>query len=163
MTTLYTLGLLLHIIGITLIAGGFIGSAVAERLLWQQLNQSQVATSAMLLPLLKNYPSVIRIGSLLMLVSGLLMLWGVNWLYWGQLWLTLKLILYVLLTLNGALIAGPTQQRLVSLLGSENQSTDSPASLQLAVAPIRQRMNLFLLTEGGMLMLVYVLAIFKPV
>jgi hypothetical protein len=164
----YSLGLLLHIVGLFLIAGGSVGSLVVERLLWQHVGQGKIGLASGLLPLLRQLPVVIQIGSFSMPLSGLLMLQQVQWSYWGQLWLTGKLMLYVLLVLNGILVAKPAGERLAQTLSGMTAPLlaglkDAPAPPDAALPAIRQRMLVFTLTQFGMLLLLLVLSTFKPV
>src|SRR6476620_1196887 len=110
---IFHIGLLFHIIGIFLLAGGSIGNLVVEKLFWHYLNKFS-EKSKTLSVLLSRFPPIILTGSMLMLASGLLMLYGVNWTFWGQTWLTIKLCLYAMLLLNGILIAKPTFKKIVA-------------------------------------------------
>ncbi len=163
MASLHIFALFLHIIGITLIAGGFVGSIIAERLLWDYLKHEQSGLAAVIAPLLRRFPPVIQVGTVLMLISGLLLLWSNQWAYWGQLWFTAKLILYVLLILNGALVATPVSEKLIVLLIKPESRTEFSLSLRAALPAIRQRMYLFLLTQTAMLLVVYLLSVYKPI
>ena len=74
---IFQIGLLFHIIGIFLIAGGSIGNLVVEKLFWNYLaNFSE--KSRTLAILLGRFPAIILTGSMLMLASGILMLYGVE-------------------------------------------------------------------------------------
>src|SRR6476620_1168101 len=99
---IFHIGLLFHIIGIFLIAGGSIGHLVVEKLFWHYIGQfsEQLTTLSVLL---SRVPKIILAGSMLMLASGLLMLYRVNWTFWGQTWLTIQLCLYSVLLFNGLL------------------------------------------------------------
>lgn len=115
MNHLFSIGLFLHIIGITLIAGGAIGGLVLETHIWKVIHQSPEKV-VVLGPLMPKFPVVIQIGTLLMLISGLMMLDAVGWVMAGQWWFIIKMIFVVGLVLNGMLIAKPTGARLRMLV-----------------------------------------------
>ena len=120
---IFQIGLLFHIIGIFLIAGGTVGNLVVEKLFWNYISQTS-DKSKTLAVLLSRFPSIILTGSMLMLASGLLMLYSVNWTFWGQTWLTIKLCLYAVLLFNGILIAKPTFKKIVA----EAQSAEAQSA-----------------------------------
>lgn len=168
-TFFYSLGLFLHMVGLFFIAGGALGAIVAERLLWQQVHRHKLSLATALLPLLRQFPVVIQAGSLLMLLSGLLMLQQVEWSYWGQFWLMGKLVLYVLLLLNGLLVAKPLGGQVAKTLMQQSAtvemagSKDDLNSIADGLPRLRRRMYLFTATQIGMLLLLFVLSTFKPV
>src|SRR5438874_2151811 len=80
---IFKIGLLFHIIGIILIAGGAIGNLVVEKLFWKSLNQPALKFQTLAV-VLARFPKIILTGSMLMLASGVLMLYGINWEFIGQ-------------------------------------------------------------------------------
>lgn len=150
---IFKVGLLLHIIGIFLIAGGAIGNLVVEKLFWSHVSHSP-GKSQMLTILLSRFPAIILPGSMLMLASGLLMLYGVHWTFWGQRWLTIKLCLYVVLLLNGLLIAKPTVKKIVA-------EAQSPQPQTRVLLDLKKRITRFHIIQFSILFVLIAVVIFK--
>ncbi|GHN02146.1 hypothetical protein WSM22_36350 [Cytophagales bacterium WSM2-2] len=98
---IHQIGLFIHILGIFLIAGGNVGSFVAERQLWKNMAEPEGAKR--ILPMLLIFPPIIIVGALLMLLSGLIMLYSVDWGFAGQSWFAVKIVIFITLVLNGRL------------------------------------------------------------
>jgi len=150
---IFHIGLLFHIIGIFLIAGGSIGNLVVEKLFWHYIGQVS-EKSKTLSVLLSRFPKIILAGSMLMLASGLLMLYSVNWTFWGQTWLTIKLCLYSVLLFNGLLIAGPTLAKIVS-------EVQSPQFQMQALLDLKKKMTRFHIIQFSVFLLLLIVVIFK--
>lgn len=153
---LFSFGLFIHIIGITCIAGGSIGGLILENHIWKQIRKSPEGVKV-LGPLMSKYPVIIQVGTLLMLISGLMMLAAIGWVVAGQWWFVIKMIFVVALVLNGILIARPNGkklQKLVSLL-----MKGQPVQNELKM--VKKIMTLFHVSEMAMLLIVYLLAIFR--
>ena len=150
---IFHIGLLFHIIGIFLIAGGSIGNLVVEKLFWHYIGQFS-EKSKTLSVLLSRFPKIILAGSMLMLASGLLMLYSVNWTFWGQTWLTIKLCLYSVLLFNGLLIARPTLAKIVS-------EVQSPQFQMQALLDLKKKMTRFHIIQFSVFLLLLIVVIFK--
>jgi hypothetical protein len=151
---IFKTGLFFHIAGIFLIAGGLVGGALTERLFWKYVQQASEKAKP-IVPLLLLFPRVIISGAVIMLISGLLMLYSVHWIFWGQSWLTLKLIFFILLVLNGRLVGKPLFGKIAAAVQSATSNTDTLVSL-------KKRLNSFHLIQYCMLHIVVALAIFGP-
>jgi hypothetical protein len=166
------LGLLLHIIGIVTLSSGAVGGVIVNRMLWAAVQRAPEQAKA-LARVNVNFGWSARIGSGIMLLSGLVLLAASNWVYWGQFWLWIKLGLFVLLLVNGALVAEPAEKKLDSLL-EQSAATSSPVrtgggnvalaentGVEAGLAAVRQRLNFFHISENIMFLLVLVLGVFK--
>jgi len=150
---IFQTGLLFHIIGIFLIAGGSIGNLVVEKLFWHYLAQFSEKSKTLAI-LLSRFPKVILTGSMLMLASGILMLYSVQWSFWGQTWLTIKLCLYAVLLFNGIFIAKPTIAKIVAEVNS--------LELHLkTLNMLKKKMLRFHIIQYSILLLLIVVVIFK--
>lgn len=156
MTYLLSTGIFIHIIGITLIAGGSIGGLVLETHIWKVIHQSPEKVSV-LGPLMPKFPVVIQIGTLLMFISGFMMLAALGWTVAGQWWFIIKMALVVALILNGILIAKPTGKRLLILVPQLIHGE----AVQMELKMVRRKMILFHISELAMLALVYLLGVFQ--
>jgi hypothetical protein len=156
MNYLFSLGLLIHIIGITCIAGGSVGGLVLETQIWKHMKNAPEKVRV-LGPLMSKYPVIIQTGTLLMLASGLVMLGALGWNVAEQGWFIVKMVFVVALVLNGVLVARPNGlklRRLVPLLiKGENVNSE--------LFRIKRTMILFHVSELSMLLIVYLLAVFR--
>lgn len=150
---IFQIGLLFHIIGIFLIAGGSVGTVITESLFWKNIKQGSDKSKG-LAPLLLRFPPILIAGAMLLLVSGLLMLYGLNWAYLGQTWLTIKLSLFVLIVLNGRLIGNPVFKKI-----AEEAQSPQPSLKKLLV--LKNKIRRFHITQFSMLFTVIALVIFK--
>jgi len=153
---LFSIGLFIHIIGITFIAGGSLGGLVLENQIWKSLPTSPEKVRV-LGPLMPKYPVIIQAGTLLMLVSGLVMLGALGWSIASQGWFIAKMLLVVALVLNGLLVAKPNGIKLRALI--PRLMKGEPVTLE--IAKVKRTMTLFHLSEMTMLLLVYLLAVFR--
>lgn len=156
MNHLFSIGLFIHIIGITLIAGGSIGGLIMETHLWKLIRQSPENVSVMG-PLMSKYPLIIQVGTLLMLISGLMMLRALGWIIASEGWFIIKMILVVALVLNGILVAKPNGKKIRVLIPQLIQGKPVHVELQL----VRRKMIAFHISEMTMLVIVYLLAVFR--
>lgn len=156
MAYLFPTALFIHIIGITCIAGGSIGGLFLEKHIWKNVRESPEKVHV-LGPLMSQYPVIIQIGTVLMLISGLMMLDALGWVVAGQWWFIIKMILVVALVLNGMLIAKPNgaklQMLVPRLINGEN--------VKVEIAKVKKNMTWFHITELSMLVIVYLLAVFR--
>jgi hypothetical protein len=156
MNQLFSIGLFIHIIGITCIAGGAVGGLVLENQIWKHVHQSPEKVSV-LAPLMSKYPAIIQAGTLLMLLSGFLMLKALSWAVVGQWWFIIKMALVVALVLNGLLVARPNGNKLRVLAGQ--LVNGQPVETQLKT--VRKKMIIFHISEMTFLIVVYLLAVFQ--
>ena len=99
----YKIGLLLHMFGLSLIAGGFLGGYIVEKRFWK-LVEINISHAGSVLPIMKTLPVIIQLGVLIQVISGTLLLQSPSWAFWGQAWLSVKLILVALALANGLLV-----------------------------------------------------------
>lgn len=156
MNHLFSIGLFIHIIGITCIAGGIIGGLVLENQIWKHVHRSPEKVSV-LAPLMSKYPAIIQAGTLLMLLSGFLMLKALSWAVVGQWWFIIKMALVVALVLNGMLVARPNGNKLRVLVGQ----LVNGQSVETELKTIRKKMTIFHISEMTLLIVVYLLAVFQ--
>jgi uncharacterized membrane protein SirB2 len=179
---LFSIGLFIHIIGITCIAGGSIGGLVLEMHLWKIIRQAPQQASAVG-PLMSKYPVIIQAGTLLMLISGLMMLGALGWQVAGRAWFIVKMFLVLALILNGRFVAKPNGEKMHRLIPRlirqravpvesgagellpENLLVESKTEMESAVKAeleaVRKRMIAFHISEMTLLGIVYLLAIFR--
>jgi hypothetical protein len=177
MSHLFAIGLFIHIIGITCIAGGSVGGLVLELHLWKLIRQTPEQTSAVG-PLMPQYPIIIQVGTLLMLVSGLMMLAALGWGGASQAWFIIKMIFVLALILNGRFVAKPNGEKIRTLIPQLIRQQTIPVDLgvgerllesetrmgqavQKELETTRKKMIAFHISEMTLLGLVYLLAVFR--
>ncbi len=156
MGSLFSIGLFVQIIGITCIAGGSVGGLVLETQIWKHVHSSPEKV-VVLSPLMPKYPVIIQAGTLLMLISGLIMLGSTHWVMAHQWWFIIKMILVVSLVLNGLLVAKPNAKKLQRLI----PRIISGEPLFSEVRQVKKRLITFHVSEMTMLLVVYLLVIFR--
>jgi hypothetical protein len=156
MNYLFPTALFIHIIGITCIAGGSIGGLFLEKHIWKHIRESPEKVHV-LGPLMSQYPAIIQVGTLLMLISGLMMLEVLGWIVAGQWWFIVKMILVVALVLNGMLVAKPNGAKLRILVPRLINGED----VKVEIAKVKKNMTWFHISELSMLVIVYLLAVFR--
>jgi hypothetical protein len=156
MSYLFPTALFIHIIGITCIAGGSIGGLFLEKHIWKHIRESPEKVHV-LGPLMSQYPAIIQVGTLLMLISGLMMLEALGWVVAGQWWFIIKMVLVVALVLNGVLVAKPNGTKLRMLVPRLVKGENVKAE----IAQVKKNMTWFHISELSMLVVVYLLAVFR--
>lgn len=156
MTYLFPTALFIHIVGITLIAGGSIGGLILETHIWKIIHQSPEKVSV-LGPLMPKFPVIIQVGTLLMFISGFMLLDALGWTVAGQWWFIIKMVFVVALISNGMLVAKPTGEKLRILVPQLINGKPVQAELKM----VRRKMIWFHISELAMLLLVYLLGVFQ--
>jgi hypothetical protein len=170
----WSFALLLHLVGLTLIAAGTIGGLALHRAIGRSLAGAP-AQAAAAARVGRHFPIMTQAGAVVMLLSGLGLLATRQWIYVGQPWLTVKLGLYVLLWLNGLLVARPAAQQFgralpqwVAIQGAlplsaapQGTTTSSRAEIASALARVRRRLTLFHTSQALGVATILILAVFK--
>lgn len=154
---LNALAMILHFIGITGIAGGFFGNIFIERQLWKQLKVAPYR-AVTLLPVIRVFPTVIQLGSIVMLISGLMLLSSLNWELKSEVWFSVKMILYLFFNLNCLLVAKPTSEKLGELIPNLFE-TDPEVNTELA--SLRRKMKWFHISELVIIIGIYIVSVYK--
>jgi len=158
MHILRELGLVFHFIGLGMVAVGILSGPILSRILWKKLEGSaaEAKTAGEILGRLGMIPTY---GGLVLLASGLLMLQVEQWARFGQIWLTAKLIIYVVMTLAGFIVAKPAGARVMKLIAS---AVNDKTFDREEAARLRRRMTIFGLFQAILFLSAISLAVFKP-
>ena len=147
------LALAIHLVCFAVLATGGLGAKVLHGAMRGKI-ESSPAQAAVLLSATLRFAVVAQVGAGLMLVSGIGLLWVEHWAYWGHGWLMAKLVLFVILALNGPLVARPAAQELLSVLTSGGSGA--------AVAAPLRRLEVFHTVSVIGLTGIVLLAVLKP-
>jgi uncharacterized membrane protein len=147
------LALAIHLLCFAVLAGGSLGAKVLHGAMRTRI-ESTPAQAAVLLSAMLRFSIVAQIGAGLMLVSGVGLLGTEHWAFWGQGWLYAKLALFVLLVINGPLVARPAALQLLGALESGGSGA--------AVAVPLKWLEIFHMVQVAGLVGIVLLAVLKP-
>lgn len=103
--------LALHITGIVIMAGTTVIDYLTSRTFWK-LVESGDAKYRGLVPLMAQYGSMIRLGAILIFVTGITMLTLENNVWTNQLWFKVKMVLVFLIIIHGLFVGNVQGTRL---------------------------------------------------
>src|SRR6478735_1022618 len=95
--------LALHITSLVVMAGTTVIDYITYRTFWEFADKDDPRARG-LLPMMEKYGAVVRAGGAMLLITGITMLTWVDGVWWHQRWFKIKMVLVVLLILNGALV-----------------------------------------------------------
>jgi len=150
--------LVVHFLGLILIAGATVGAWVADGAVFKRLPGDRAGAAA-LAATLRAYGVAAQLGAAVLLLSGLGLLAVGKWAYWGALWLTIKLGLFVALGMFGGIVGGSSGRKLGALLAAA--AAPGGSLDEAAVAKLRATRMSFHYVETVMFVAVVALAIFK--
>lgn len=166
----FTVGLFIHLVSLLFLAAGSFGGIIVDSMFWTfwRTNPERAAAASYLNMRLALF---VQISSTLMLISGVYLLWVTQGAFLGEFWMKAKIVLFVLLFLNGYLIANPTSARLEKLIPRWLRAQSAEPGDMLAskereqcereLLQVRQRMIGFHVSESAMFLLMMVFSIFK--
>ena len=146
------IALAIHLLCLTILSGGSLGAKVLHGAIRGKI-ESAPAQAAVLLTAMLRFSVVAQVGAGLMLVSGIGLLSADRWAYWGTGWLYVKLAVFVLLVLNGPLVARPAANELLAALNAGGGT---------AVAAPLKRLESFHIVQVVGLVAIVLLAVLKP-
>jgi uncharacterized membrane protein len=149
--------LLLHLISLTVITGGMIGS-VTTYLTFRKAVHSAPPQLPGLGRLFPIFGIMTQAGLLLMIISGLLLMKSREWADWGQSWFTVKLVLILLLFLNAHIVALPIGKRMGEALAKGGM----PPGENPEVLRALRSLGVFWMVQVTGMIVVICLAVLKP-
>ncbi|HTJ11829.1 MAG TPA: hypothetical protein VL547_07385 [Dinghuibacter sp.] len=99
---LYSILLTLHIVGFTLFAGITLADALAFRQFWRLWDRDP-AQALLTRQVMASFPVFMRVGAIVLILAGVGMMALVNGVFGEQLWFRIKMVLVVLIVVNGIL------------------------------------------------------------
>jgi hypothetical protein len=131
--TLLEFTLFLHFLGFVMGGGTLLGNLVAFKHCWKLFDADRQGGTAAF-KVLSRLQIVGMIGILLLIITGVIMLWMLEWTFVSLLWFQIKLALVVLIFVNGFTIGRSQTLKLQSLLSGEK---DRPIDTQKLRANLR--------------------------
>lgn len=169
------IGLFLHIIGIVALAGGSIGTYILDSWFWK-IYDTEPEKAFVVAQASQKLPFLTQVGSGLMFLSGFILLFYYQFSIVGQLWMILKLILFVLMAVNGAVVAGRTGKQIRQLMpqwialnskvavapkGITAPLTGDKEQLRTELLSAKNKMNFFHISENAMFLITIFLGVFR--
>lgn len=151
MTILLQVCLVIHLAGLTLMAGTIVSEYVVFSTFSKRFQRDGVI-SAGLVDLAARFPAVLGIGASALILSGTGLFIVTQGAFGHQLWFQVKILLIVTLVLNGFLIGGKYDRRL-----KEGIRVNKPIEIRSAVVGIRR----FCLVQMAVFLVIIILAVFK--
>jgi hypothetical protein len=149
----FRIALILHLLSMALLAAGGIGGA----LLLGRLAAAVRAGSPQLQGLVAaavQLSVMARIGSVLMLPTGAILLWTVHWVELTMPWFTLKLAFYLATWVVSFALATPAEVRLAPVLARRAKGEDVNAEFEALLAKLRLAHGLMLVCFIAMVAIV---------
>ena len=113
--TIYNLALVMHIVGITLMAGATVVEYTTFRQFWKTV-PSDKAKGLVIWGTISNYQKIMGIGMLIIIIGGVVMMYYLHEAWGVQLWFRIKFGLVILVIINGLGIRRILGSRLSKLL-----------------------------------------------
>jgi len=154
--TILRITLVLHLIALTMAVGITIANAIAFKQFWKlYYNNKEHGLSAF--RAITKFRVFGIIGLMVLILTGLILLWLFNWTLGELLWFKIKMFIVVLLFVNGFTMGRITSEKLETLLRQEAGSTD----LQPDTKRLRRHLIIFHFTQLTLFTLIIILAVFR--
>ncbi|MDJ1503638.1 DUF2214 family protein [Xanthocytophaga agilis] len=144
----------MHLSGLVLMAGTTVTEFVVFRTFISLFKTKGVA-SASFLKLMSGLEKILLAGGVLLVLSGSGLMAITEGVFLHQTWLKLKLMLILLLPLNGMLVGSPQMKKL------RNSLSDQDSEVNLTIKSIVTKLNIFHTIHLFVFLLIIVLAVFK--
>ena len=154
--TIYHTALATHITGITMMAGTTLMDYVIFKQIWKQYWADKAKALAISEALVK-LQIVFGSGFLLLLISGITMMYLTHGVFGEQLWFRIKFGLILLIMINGIGFGRRLGVRLRKILPEEI----SGINVSDKILKIRDNMNVFHITQLAIFLAIFILSVFK--
>ncbi len=150
------LSLVVHIIAISMVVGITIANFVAFKQFWKlyAVNRDQGLSA---FRAISNFQLIGMIGLLLLILSGITMLYLVEWSFFSLLWFKIKLSIILLIFVNGFTMGRIQTIKLQAFLSDEKTSTES----QHDIGKIKRNMKIFHLTQLTLFVIIIIVSVFR--
>lgn len=149
---LLKISLLLHIIGIVIMAGTTFADYFTFRQMLKYLRQDAQKAIAVNVATAR-FSMLMGLGLALLILSGILMVAVYGHAFTTQVWFRVKMGIVLLILLNGLVIARPSMTKLRKLLPAAEDSHE--------VSVLKKRISIFHITQLLLFIIVFVLSVFR--
>lgn len=154
--TVYNLALVMHIVGITLMAGATAVEYITFRQFWKTI-PSDKAKGMVIWGTISDYQKMMGIGMLIIIIGGVVMMYYLHEAWGVQLWFRIKFGLVVLVIINGLGIRRILGSRLGKLLAAMGPVYERARS----TLRIRAYIQVVHWVQLVLFLAIYILSIFK--
>lgn len=152
---LFNTSLWLHITGITLLAGTTVVDFVLTRKFWTFYARDR-QEGILVRKMSDKLPLLIIAGTVLILLSGVGMMAATRGVFDTMLWFRIKMVLVLLVILNGVVMGRRLNAKLGRLLAAT-----APQANQQSLSQVKKNLNLFHLVQLTLLFTIFFLSAFK--
>jgi hypothetical protein len=156
MNTVYNAALVLHVMGITAMAGTTLIDFVLFQQLWKTLPNNK-DKSIVLEDTLYRLQKFMGFGMLLIIISGIIMMFYLHQVWGQQLWFRVKMGLLLLIIINGLglrrVLGNKLKKQLNNFGGDSDLTNVRPA--------LKKNITIVLVTQLLFFIIVFVLSVFK--
>lgn len=156
-TTLYHIALVIHVVGITVMAGTTFIDFITFRVFWRTF-PVDLAKGIVLESYLYRLQRFLGIGLLIILISGILMMVRLHEVWGAQVWFRVKMGVLLLIVINGLGFRRRLGAQLKRILNCDASKEKETASRQDA---LRRNFNAVQLVQLLLFIIIYVLSVFK--
>jgi len=154
-TILHT-SLVVHIIGVSMVLGITIANYVAFRQCWK-LYGTHKEQGLSAFQAVSKFQIVGITGLLLLILSGIIMLYLFQWTFYELLWFKIKLCLVLLIFINGFTTGRIQTLKLMAFLSEVSATGESPKDIAL----LKRNLRIFHLTQLLLFFLIIVVSVFR--
>ncbi|MES2130814.1 MAG: hypothetical protein V4506_00610 [Bacteroidota bacterium] len=153
--TIYNIALVVHIIGITIMAGATLIDFVTFQRFWKIL-PSNKASCLVLADFLYRLQRFLGIGMLIIISSGIGMMVFLHQVWGQQIWFRVKFGILILIIINGLAIRRRLGNKLKKLLADETRLDNT-----LALSKLKGNITLGHIFQILFFVVIYILSVFK--
>jgi hypothetical protein len=153
--TIYHLALVTHIIAITMIAGTTLIDYVIFKQFSKQMNSDR-QKGITIIEALSKLPMLFGIGFILIIISGVYMMYVTNGAFGEQTWFRIKFALILLIVINGLAVGRRQGVKLRNTLSGAGD-----VNIEENILKVSANLSLFHLSQMTMLVIIFVLSVFK--
>jgi len=145
--------IVLHIVGLTMMAGTTLIDTLVYKQFWKQYRVDTIKAAGTL-ETAGKLAVLFGIGFLLLLISGMGMMWLTRGVYGEQIWFRIKMILVVLVLINGLAVGRRTGLQVRKTVVNADGNA-------LKLAALKKRLLLFHVIQLLLFLSIFVLGVFK--
>ena len=153
---LFHVGLFLHIVGLTTVAGVTLAGYITSRQFWIQYTQDKQKGFAVM-QAIARLPVMAGAGLLLMILSGVMMLTAIGGHYGQQLWFRIKMIVVIIIITSSIFLKRRLERRLRRWVLDDMTHGDMTPQIGNLARKIAY-VQLFLLS---LFIIIFILSVFK--
>jgi hypothetical protein len=152
----YHVALVMHIIGLTVLAATTVVDYIIFKQFWKVYNDNR-QNALIIRSTMTTYPRLFAIGIILLIASGVTMMGITHGAFGEQIWFRIKFGLVILIILNGLTIGRRQGMKLSNVLSGKYEGANADAIL----LKVRSTLSVFHLTQMLLFLIVFVLSVFK--